>query len=131
MNIFVGNIGNEDVLFIYGFIFLLVFWIEMVFLRLLKFKYRLFVVDFLGFGKSFKFVDLFYMMREYVEMIEKLVLFKYNVKLFYIVVYFLGCILVFGLVVKYGGFIKLLIFFVLVSKLISLYLNFYKYNMIL
>ncbi|CAN7008910.1 hypothetical protein IGI04_011161 [Brassica rapa subsp. trilocularis] len=101
-----GNIGNEDVLFIHGFISSSAFWTETVFPRLSKSKYRLFAVDLLGFGKSPKPADSLYTMREHVEMIEKSVLLKHNVKSFHIVAHSLGCILALGLVAKHGGSIK-------------------------
>lgn len=128
MNIFVGNIGNEDVLFIHGFISSSAFWTETVFPRLSKSKYRLFAVDLLGFGKSPKPADSLYTMREHVEMIEKSVLLKHNVKSFHIVAHSLGCILALGLVAKHGGSIKSLTLLAPVSKSISLHLNPYKHN---
>ncbi|KAL0675143.1 hypothetical protein Bca4012_003124 [Brassica carinata] len=102
----ISNSGNEDVLFIHGFISSSAFWTETVFPRLSTSKYRLFAVDLLGFGKSPKPADSLYTMREHVEMIEKSVLLKHNVKSFHIVAHSLGCILAFGLVAKHGGSIK-------------------------
>ncbi|KAL0711894.1 hypothetical protein Bca4012_018872 [Brassica carinata] len=102
----INNRGNEDVLFIHGFISSSAFWTETVFPRLSKSKYRLFAVDLLGFGKSPKPADSLYTMREHVEMIEKSVLLKHNVKSFHIVAHSLGCILALGLVAKHGSSIK-------------------------
>lgn len=110
MNIFIGNTGKEDVLFIHGFISSSTFWTETVFPSLSESNYRLFAVDLLGFGKSPKPADSLYTMREHVEMIEKSVLLKHNVKSFHIVAHSLGCILALGLVAKHGGSIKSLTF---------------------
>ncbi|VVB08732.1 unnamed protein product [Arabis nemorensis] len=101
-----GNTGKEDVLFIHGFISSSAFWTETVFPSFSKSNYRLFAVDLLGFGKSPKPADSLYTMREHVEMIEKSVLLKHNVKSFHIVAHSLGCILALGLVAKHGGSIK-------------------------
>ncbi|CAH2070957.1 unnamed protein product, partial [Thlaspi arvense] len=115
-----GNTGKEDVLFIHGFISSSAFWTETVFPSLSNSKYRLFAVDLLGFGKSPKPSDSLYTMREHVEMIEKSVLLKHNVKSFHIVAHSLGCILALGLVAKYGGSIKSLTLLAPVSSFINL-----------
>lgn len=51
----------KNVIFIYGFLVFLLYWINMVFNYLFeimeKINYRFFVVDFLGFGDSLKFRD--------------------------------------------------------------------------
>ncbi|CAN8308164.1 unnamed protein product [Cochlearia groenlandica] len=101
-----GNTAKEDVLFIHGFISSSAFWTETVFPSLSNSNYRLFAVDLLGFGKSPKPADSLYTMKEHVEMIEKSVLHKHNVKSFHIVAHSLGCILALGLVARHGGSIK-------------------------
>ncbi|XP_010541932.1 PREDICTED: probable lysophospholipase BODYGUARD 2 [Tarenaya hassleriana] len=104
-----GNTAKEDVLFIHGFISSSAFWSETVFSNLsssAKANYRLFAVDLLGFGKSPKPADSLYTLREHLEMIEKSVLQKYNVKSFHVVAHSLGCILALGLAVRHGGSVK-------------------------
>ncbi|KAL1191886.1 putative lysophospholipase BODYGUARD 3 [Cardamine amara subsp. amara] len=101
-----GNTGKEDVLFIHGFISSSAFWTETVFQSLSNSSNRLFAVDLLGFGKSPKPADSLYTMKEHVEMIEKSVLLKHNVKSFHIVAHSLGCILALGLVARHGGSVK-------------------------
>ncbi|CAA7037369.1 unnamed protein product [Microthlaspi erraticum] len=103
-----GVTAKEDVLFIHGFISSSAFWTETVFPSLLASSsaYRLFAVDLLGFGKSPKPADSLYTLREHVEMIEKSVLHKHNVKSFHIVAHSLGCILALGLAARHGDLIK-------------------------
>ncbi|KFK28978.1 hypothetical protein AALP_AA7G072800 [Arabis alpina] len=103
-----GITAKEDVLFIHGFISSSAFWTETVFPSLLASSspYRLFAVDLLGFGKSPKPADSLYTLREHVEMIEKSVLHKHNVKSFHIVAHSLGCILALGLASRHGSLIK-------------------------
>ncbi|CAD5328890.1 unnamed protein product [Arabidopsis thaliana] len=100
--------AKEDVLFIHGFISSSAFWTETVFpsLSASSSTHRLFAVDLLGFGKSPKPADSLYTLREHVEMIEKSVLHKYNVKSFHIVAHSLGCILALSLAARHGGLIK-------------------------
>ncbi|KAL1222549.1 putative lysophospholipase BODYGUARD 3 [Cardamine amara subsp. amara] len=103
-----GITAKEDVLFIHGFISSSAFWTETVFPSLLASSsaYRLFAVDLLGFGKSPKPADSLYTLREHVEMIEKSVLHKHNVKSFHIVAHSLGCILALSLAARHGSLIK-------------------------
>ncbi|KAF8117826.1 hypothetical protein N665_0008s0168 [Sinapis alba] len=103
-----GVATKEDVLFIHGFISSSAFWTETVFpsLSASSSAYRLFAVDLLGFGKSPKPADSLYTLREHVEMIEKSVLHKHNVKSFHIVAHSLGCILALDLAARHGGLIK-------------------------
>ncbi|CAN8274084.1 unnamed protein product [Cochlearia groenlandica] len=100
--------AKEDVLFIHGFISSSAFWTETVFpsLSASSSPYRLFAVDLLGFGKSPKPDDSLYTLREHIEMIEKSVLNKHNVKSFHIVAHSLGCILALGLAARHRGLIK-------------------------
>lgn len=61
-----------NVIFLYGFLLLLFFWVDMVLLYLFLevwFFYCLFVVDVFGFGKSLWFDDFLYINGDYVEMI--------------------------------------------------------------
>lgn len=103
-----GVTAKEDVLFIHGFISSSAFWTETVFpsLSASSSAHRLFAVDLLGFGKSPKPADSLYTLREHVEMIEKSVLHKHNVKSFHIVAHSLGCILALSLAARHGGLIK-------------------------
>ncbi|ESQ38475.1 hypothetical protein EUTSA_v10028606mg [Eutrema salsugineum] len=101
-----GNTEKDNVLFIHGFISSSAFWTETVFPSLSNSNYRLFAVYLLGFGKSPKPTDSLYTMREHVEMIERSVLLKHNLKSFHIVAHSLGCILALGLVARHGGSIK-------------------------
>ncbi|CAH8275535.1 unnamed protein product [Arabidopsis lyrata] len=103
-----GVTAKEDVLFIHGFISSSAFWTETVFpsLSASSSAHRLFAVDLLGFGKSPKPADSLYTLREHVEMIEKSVLHKHNVKYFHIVAHSLGCILALSLAARHGSLIK-------------------------
>ncbi|KAJ1693552.1 hypothetical protein LUZ63_010250 [Rhynchospora breviuscula] len=104
-----GNIVEEDVLFIHGFISSSSFWTETVFPNFssdAKSRYRMFAVDLLGFGRSPKPADSLYTLREHLEMIERSVLEPYNVKSFHIVAHSLGSLIALALAVKYPGAVK-------------------------
>ncbi|RWV92969.1 hypothetical protein GW17_00044608 [Ensete ventricosum] len=101
--------AEEDVLFIHGFISSSAFWTETVFPNLsetTRSRYRLFAVDLLGFGKSPKPPDSLYTLREHVDMIERSVLDRFDVKSFHIVAHSLGSILALALAVKHPGAVK-------------------------
>lgn len=104
-----GNVQEEDVLFIHGFISSSAFWTETLFpnfSELAKSKYRFIAVDLLGFGRSPKPTDSLYTLREHLDMIERSVLEPYKVKSFHIVAHSLGCILALALAVKHPGSVK-------------------------
>ncbi|RRT58239.1 hypothetical protein B296_00044276 [Ensete ventricosum] len=104
-----GKMAEEDVLFIHGFISSSAFWTETVFPNLsetTRSRYRLFAVDLLGFGKSPKPPDSLYTLREHVDMIERSVLDRFDVKSFHIVAHSLGSILALALAVKHPGAVK-------------------------
>lgn len=64
-----GDDFENNVIFIYGFLLFFLFWLEIVFfefLENLKFIYCLFVVDVLGFGKSLKFINCYYLNVDYI-----------------------------------------------------------------
>lgn len=96
-------------LFIHGFISSSTFWTETVFpefTEATKLSHRLFAVDLLGFGRSPKPAESLYTLREHVDMIERSVLEKYNVKSFHIVAHSLGSIIALALAVKHPEAIK-------------------------
>ncbi|EHA8587293.1 2-hydroxymuconate semialdehyde hydrolase-like [Cocos nucifera] len=104
-----GVAAKEDVLFIHGFISSSTFWTETVFpefTEATKLSHRLFAVDLLGFGRSPKPAESLYTLREHVDMIERSVLEKYNVKSFHIVAHSLGSIIALALAVKHPEAIK-------------------------
>ncbi|WOK92917.1 putative lysophospholipase BODYGUARD 2 [Canna indica] len=100
---------NTDVLFIHGFISSSTFWTETVFQEFTeetRSRHRLFAVDLLGFGRSPKPADSLYTLREHIEMIEKSVLERYNVRSFHIVAHSLGCIIALALAVRHPDAVK-------------------------
>ncbi|CAN6585769.1 unnamed protein product [Malus baccata var. baccata] len=101
--------GQEDVLFIHGFISSSAFWTETLFPNFssaAKSSFRLFAIDLLGFGRSPKPTDSMYTLREHLEMIERSVLEPNKVNSFHIVAHSLGCIIALALAVKYPSSIK-------------------------
>lgn len=101
--------AEEDVVFIHGFLSSSAFWTETVFPNVseaAKSRYRLLAVDLLGFGRSPKPPESLYTLREHVEMIERSVLRRFQVKSFHIVAHSLGSILALALAVKYPGAVK-------------------------
>ncbi|XP_068306423.1 probable lysophospholipase BODYGUARD 3 [Pyrus communis] len=101
--------GQEDVLFIHGFISSSAFWTETLFPNFssaAKSSFRLFAIDLLGFGRSPKPTDSMYTLREHLEIIERSVLEPNKVKSFHIVAHSLGCILALALAVKHPSSIK-------------------------
>ncbi|XP_042393549.1 probable lysophospholipase BODYGUARD 1 [Zingiber officinale] len=103
------KVAEEDVVFIHGFLSSSAFWTETVFPNVseaAKSRYRLLAVDLLGFGRSPKPPESLYTLREHVEMIERSVLRRFQVKSFHIVAHSLGSILALALAVKYPGAVK-------------------------
>lgn len=104
-----GGVAEEDVLFIHGFISSSAFWTETVFPNFsdeARARYRLIAVDLLGFGRSPKPAESLYTLREHVDMIERSVLEKYNVKSFHIVAHSLGSIIALALAFKHPAAVK-------------------------
>nr|WDA53446.1 putative lysophospholipase bodyguard 1 [Erycina pusilla] len=104
-----GVAAAEDVLFIHGFISSSAFWTETVFPNFsdaAKSRYRFFAVDLLGFGRSPKPADSLYTLRDHVDMIERSVLKRHNVRSLHIVAHSLGSILALALAVKHPDAIK-------------------------
>ncbi|KAJ8460233.1 hypothetical protein OPV22_033159 [Ensete ventricosum] len=100
---------NEAVLFIHGFISSSTFWTETVFQEFTaetRSRHRLFAVDLLGFGRSPKPADSLYTLREHIDMIEKSVLERYDVRSFHIVAHSLGCIIALALAVRHPNAVK-------------------------
>ncbi|XP_052171812.1 probable lysophospholipase BODYGUARD 4 isoform X2 [Diospyros lotus] len=99
----------ENVLFIHGFLSSSLFWTEMVFPNLsepAKRRYRLFAVDLLGFGRSPKPRACLYTLREHLEMIEKSVLYQFQLDSFHLVAHSMGCVIALALAAKYAKSVK-------------------------
>lgn len=99
----------ENVVFLHGFMASSSFWTQTVFPNLSEDssqKYRLFAVDLLGFGKSPKPRDCLYTMRDHIEMIEKTVIFPFDLKSFHLVAHSMGCVMALALAAKYSKSVK-------------------------
>ncbi|CAL9104497.1 unnamed protein product [Musa textilis] len=95
---------TTDVIFIHGFISSSAFWTETVFPEFsdaTKSRHRMFAVDLLGFGRSPKPADSLYTLREQVDMIEKSILKRHNVRSFHVVAHSMGCIVALALAVEH------------------------------
>ncbi|CAL9125341.1 probable lysophospholipase BODYGUARD 3 [Musa acuminata AAA Group] len=100
---------TTDVIFIHGFISSSAFWTETVFPEFsdaTKSNHRMFAVDLLGFGRSPKPADSLYTLREQVDMIEKSILKRHNVRSFHIVAHSMGCIIALALAVEHPEAVK-------------------------
>lgn len=83
----------ENVIFLHGFISSSSFWTETVFGNLseeAKQKYRLFAVDLFGFGRSPKPPGCLCTLKDHVEMIEKSVIFPFELNSFHLVAHSMG-----------------------------------------
>ncbi|XWS64928.1 hypothetical protein CRYUN_Cryun05aG0046400 [Craigia yunnanensis] len=99
----------ENVIFLHGFLSSSSFWTETVFKNLsgpAKGHYRLFAVDLLGFGRSPKPSESMYTLSNHVEMIEKSVIFPFQLNSFHLVAHSMGCIIAVALAAKYSKFVK-------------------------
>uniref|UniRef100_A0A7C9D7N4 2-hydroxymuconate-6-semialdehyde hydrolase n=1 Tax=Opuntia streptacantha TaxID=393608 RepID=A0A7C9D7N4_OPUST len=107
-----GNLEGksiENVVFLHGFISSSSFWTETVFCNLseqAKQKYSLFAVDLLGFGRSPKPRSCLYTLRDHVEMIEKSVIFPFELNSFHLVAHSMGSIVALALAAKYPEAVK-------------------------
>ncbi|GMH26696.1 hypothetical protein Nepgr_028539 [Nepenthes gracilis] len=101
--------STENVVFFHGFMSSSSHWTETVFKHLsepLKENYRLIAVDLLGFGRSPKPRDISYTLRDHLEMIEKSVIFPYNLKSFHLVAHSMGCVIALALAARYPESVK-------------------------
>ncbi|KAL6988127.1 hypothetical protein U1Q18_013874 [Sarracenia purpurea var. burkii] len=99
----------ENVIFLHGFLSSSSIWIETVFPNLsepTKRNYRLFAVDLLGFGRSPKPRNCLYTLRNHLEMIEKSVIYPFQLGSFHLVAHSMGCIIALALAAKYSKFVK-------------------------
>ncbi|KAL4326380.1 hypothetical protein GQ457_11G014760 [Hibiscus cannabinus] len=101
---------SENVIFLHGFLSSSSFWTQIVFKHLsepLKQQmYRLIAVDLLGFGKSPKPNESLYTLKDHVEMIEKSVIFPYELSSFHLVAHSMGCTIALALAAKYPMLVK-------------------------
>ncbi|XP_065854802.1 probable lysophospholipase BODYGUARD 4 [Euphorbia lathyris] len=100
---------SENVIFLHGFLSSSSFWTETVFPNLSKHvtnNYRLFAVDLLGFGRSPKPKDCYYTLKDHLEMIERSVINRYELKSFHVVAHSMGCIIALALAAKYSNCVK-------------------------
>lgn len=99
----------ENVIFLHGFLSSSRFWTETVFQNLsepVKCNYRLFAVDLLGFGGSPKPRDCLYTLKDHLEMIEKSVIFPFQLNSFHLVAHSMGCIIAIALAEKHLKSVK-------------------------
>ncbi|KAJ8430998.1 hypothetical protein Cgig2_025680 [Carnegiea gigantea] len=107
-----GNLEGksiENVIFLHGFISSSSFWTETVFCNLseeAKQKYRLFAVDLFGFGRSPKPPGCLYTLKDHVEMIEKSVIFPFELNSFHLVAHSMGSTVALALAAKYPEAVK-------------------------
>ncbi|KAK8591394.1 hypothetical protein V6N13_031440 [Hibiscus sabdariffa] len=101
---------SQNVIFLHGFLSSSSFWTQTVFKHLsepLKQQmYRLIAVDLLGFGKSPKPNESLYTLKDHVEMIEKSVIFPYELSSFHLVAHSMGCTIALALAAKYPMLVK-------------------------
>ncbi|KAH7513168.1 hypothetical protein FEM48_Zijuj12G0167900 [Ziziphus jujuba var. spinosa] len=99
----------ENVIFLHGFLSSSRFWTETVFPNLsdpIKRNYRLFAVDLLGFGRSPKPRDCLYSLKDHLEMIEKCVIFPFQLNSFHLVAHSMGCVIAIALAEKHLKSVK-------------------------
>ena len=107
-----GNLEGksiENVIFLHGFISSSSFWTETVFCNLsgeAKQKYRLFAVDLFGFGRSPKPPGCLYTLKDHLEMIEKSVIFPFELNSFHLVAHSMGSTVALALAAKYTEAVK-------------------------
>ncbi|KAG8367739.1 hypothetical protein BUALT_Bualt16G0104200 [Buddleja alternifolia] len=99
----------QNVIFVHGFLSSSSLWQETVFPNLskdLKWNYRLFAVDLLGFGRSPKPRDCLYTLKDHLEMIEKSVIVPFQVNSFHLVAHSMGCVIALALAARYSKSVK-------------------------
>ncbi|CAK9322851.1 unnamed protein product [Citrullus colocynthis] len=100
---------EENVIFLHGFLSSSSLWTETVFPNLCettKQNYRLFAVDLLGFGRSPKPRDSFYIMKDHLEKIEESVIHQFGLNSFHLVAHSMGCLIALALAAKYSNSVK-------------------------